>query len=273
MPPASTINIGTLQPSTMPGFSKVEITVSNDGHTSRPIQFLLSDDGKTLEQVSTYDISADPRTSIPYLGRPSRGGAADAPVIIVGFDDLECPYCARLHASIFPAIQQRYGDKVHIVYRDYPLDMHPWAMRAAVDVNCLAEQSPEAYWSSVDTIHAQASKIGTTPGEAKSSPTLDVADKQLDQIVRENGAKQKVDTTKLDACIAKQDTTGVEENVHLAQSLNLMSTPSLFINGDKVDGAVPIEFIFSVIDKAMLAQGVQPPAPYVPPAAENAKKS
>ena len=50
----------------------------------------------------------------------------------VGFDDLECPYCAKMHQQLFPALTQRYKDQIHIVYRDFPLDQHPWAMRAAI---------------------------------------------------------------------------------------------------------------------------------------------
>ncbi len=250
----------------MQGFSTVTVSFTNEGRTSHSIDFLVSDDGKTMEQVTTFDMAADPRTSISADGRPSRGGPDSAPVLIVGFDDLECPFCARLHAEIFPAITDRYGDKVHIVYRDYPLEMHPWAMHAAVDVNCLAAQSPTGYWNAVDRIHAMASEVGADPRDAKADKTLDRATAQLDIAVREEGEKQKVDMTKLNACLTKQDTTEVEKSKKLAEGLNLQSTPILFINGDKVDGAVPLEFIFGVIDTAMKAEGVTPPAPYVAPA-------
>ena len=54
-------------------------------------------------------------------GRPARGGPANAPVMIVGYDDLECPYCAQMNAEIFPALLDRYKDQVRVVYRDFPL--------------------------------------------------------------------------------------------------------------------------------------------------------
>ncbi len=265
LPPMATVTLSGLQPSNVSGFSKLYATLSSEGNVSRPIEFLLSDDGNTLEQVTTFDISASPRTGIPYTHRPSRGGAENAPVIIVGFDDLECPYCARLHASIFPAITNRYGNKIHVVYHDYPLEIHPWAMRAAVDVNCLAPQSDTAYWSAVDRVHAEASTIGMDPKDAKAERTMARASDQLDAITREEGHKAKLDANKIDDCIHKQDQTNINDEVHLAQSLSLGSTPVLFINGNKVEGALPIEYIFSVIDKALVAQGVTPPAPYVPP--------
>jgi protein-disulfide isomerase len=270
LPPGSVVQISPAVASDVPNYYTIMVAVQNDGKVSRPIQFLISADGKSLAQFTKYDISADPRLLMSDVGRPARGGPETAPVIIVGFDDLECPDCARLHASIFPAITNRYGDKVRIVYKDFPLDMHPWAMRAAIDVNCLVPLSGQAYWSAVDQIHADASKIGDnkTPGKDdkdKDEKTVARANDQLDQIVREQGAAQKVNMISLDACIKKQDATEVEASKKQATDLNLASTPTLFINGDKIDGAVPIEFIFSVIDSSLRAENVVPPPPYVAP--------
>jgi protein-disulfide isomerase len=215
--------------------------------------------------MTKYDLTPDPRAYVSAAGRPARGGPENAPVLIVGFDDLECPFCARLHATIFPAIEQRYGNNVRIVYRDYPIEQHPWAMRGAVDVNCLAAQSPTGYWNAVDYIHAHETEIGTPTGDGPKDKSLAVANEQLDKLTRQQGEFQKVDMTKLNACIAKQDTTEMEKSRQLGTALNVDSTPTLFINGDKIDGAVPIEFIFKVIDNALLAEGKTPPPPYAPP--------
>ncbi len=272
LPPGSTITVGPASASELPGYDTVAVSFTNDGKTSHPINFLISTDGKTLGQFSKYDISPDPRSLLSAEGRPARGGPASAPVLIVGFDDLECPYCARLHQTIFPAITQRYGDKVRVVYKDFPLDQHPWAMRAAVDVNCLGAQSTPGYWNVVDYIHAHASDIGapTTAVNPDLAPTpektLALANTQIDNLTREQGKFQKVDATKLDACLAKQDTASIVASRKLGETLNVDSTPSLFINGDKIDGALPIQFIFSIIDDALRAENVTPPPPYVAPA-------
>lgn len=281
LPPGSTVNVGTPTTAELPGYVTVPITVSTEGNTSRPISFLLSSDGKTLAQFNKFDISADPRNLLSAEGRPARGGPASAPVVIVGFDDLQCPYCARLHNEIFPALTARYGDKVSFVYKDYPLiEIHPWAMRAAVDVNCLGAQSTTGYWNAVDYIHAHAGEFGkadpatpnkptATPSPAEAAPerTVARADEQLDKAVREQAKSQKVDIAKLDACMAKQDTANVEASRQLGTKMGVDSTPSLFINGDKIDGAVPLPFIFGVIDDALRAEGVTPPPPYVEPTA------
>jgi protein-disulfide isomerase/uncharacterized lipoprotein YbaY len=266
LPPIATVHVGPRTPSDVPGYDNIAVTFSAEGKTSRPVNFLLSTDGKTIAQFSRYDISADPRTLVSGEGRPARGGPATAPVLIVGFDDLECPYCARLHESLFPALTQRYGDKVRIVYKDFPLEQHPWAMRAAVDVNCLGAQSPQGYWNLVDYVHAHASEIGADPKDPKADKTLPRANDQLDKLTRDQGQFQKVDMPKLDACIAKQDTSAVEASRKIGEGLGLDSTPTLFVNGEKLDGAVPLEFLFTEIDDSLRAEGVTPPPPYVAPA-------
>jgi protein-disulfide isomerase len=267
LPPGSVVHVGPAEPSEFTGFDTVAVTVTTQGQTSKPISFLLSRDGKTLAQLTKWELPADPRALVSDAGRPARGGPENAPVLIVGFDDLECPFCARLHATIFPALTARYGDMVRIVYKDFPLDsIHPWAMHAAVDVNCMAAQSAPAYWNLVDTIHARASQIGEGTAEEKDkAPTLVRADAELDRLTREQGAKSKADLTKLDACIAKQDTSEVTASKKVADKLNLDSAPTLFINGDKIDGALPAEFIFARVDDALRVAGVTPPPPYVAP--------
>lgn len=267
LPPGSMVEIGPRMPSEMAGYDQITVSFSAEGKSSHPVNFLLSKDGKTLAQFSKFDISADPRTMISADGRPARGGPASAPVVIVGFDDLECPFCARLHENIFPAITARYGDKVRFVYKDFPLDQHPWAMRAAVDVNCLGEQSTPGYWNLVDYIHAHAPDIGGDPKDPKAEKTLPRADEQLDTLTKQQGQFQKADMPKLEACLTKQDTAGIEASKKVGTSLGIDSTPTLFINGDKIDGAVPLDFLFGEIDKALRAEGVQPPPPYVAPAA------
>jgi len=265
LPPGSTVNVGPRTHSDMAGYDMVAVTIVNEGQVSHPIDFLLSADGKTLAQFTRYDIAADPRALVSADGRPSRGGPATAPVLIVGFDDLECPYCARLHASIFPAILDRYGDKVHIVYKDFPLEQHPWAMHAAVDVNCLAAQSPNGYWNLVDGIHAHASDITAAAQAGDKDKAVDIANAQVDRLTLEQGKFQQVDLSKLNVCLQLQDTKAIDASVKLATSLGVDSTPALFINGAKIDGAVPLEFIFDAIDEALRAENVTPPPPYVAP--------
>jgi protein-disulfide isomerase len=259
IPPDYDIQIGLRTRSEVPGFDAINVTFVTKGKSSKPVTFLLSTDGKTLAQFNKYDISKDPKLLVSGEGRPSRGGPANAPVLIVGFDDLECPYCAKMHQALFPALTERYKNQIHIVYRDFPLDQHPWAMRAAIDTNCVGALSPAGYWNLVDYIHAHASEIG---GEEKS---LAKANDMLDSLSRDEGKRQKLNIDTLNACIAKQDDTAVKASMKLGESLGVDSTPALFINGEKLEGALPLEFVYRMIDNALIASGQTPPPP--PPAA------
>lgn len=258
VPPGYEIHIGTRTKSDLPGYDAITVTFSAGEKTSRPTVFLLSDDNKTLAEFSKYDISKDPKELVSADGRPGRGGPPNAPVVIVGFDDLECPFCAKMHAQLFPALTERYGDKIHIVYRDFPLDQHPWAMRAAIDVNCVGAHSSEGYWNLVDYIHAHAGEMG---GESKS---LAEANKTLDSLTRDEGKRQKLDPTALDACIAKQDDTAVKTEIKQGEALGVGATPALFINGEKLEGAEPLSYVYRMIDSALVAAGQTPPPPPAP---------
>jgi protein-disulfide isomerase len=259
IPPDYDIQIGPRTKSDVPGFDAINVTFTADGKTSKPVTFLLSTDGKTLAQFSKYDISKDPKLLVSGDGRPARGGPPNAPVLIVGFDDLECPYCAKMHQQLFPALIQRYKDQIHVVYRDFPLDQHPWAMRAAIDANCVGAQSAIGYWNLVDYIHANASDMGGT------EKSLAKANDTLDSLTREEGKRQKLNADALNACIAKQDDSAIKASMKLGESLGVEATPALFINGEKVEGALPLEFVYRMIDNALIASGQTPPPP--PPAA------
>ena len=258
VPPNYDIQIGPRTKSDVPGFDQIVVIFTAEGQASKPIEFLLSNDGKTLAQFSKYDISKDPKELVSAEGRPARGGAAGAPVVIVGFDDLECPYCARMHAELFPALTARYKDQVRIVYRDFPLDQHPWAMRAAINANCVAAQSPTGYWNLVDYIHAHAGELGGT------DKSLAKANETLDTLAREEGKRQNLNMAALNACIAKQDDTAVKASMKTAEELGVDSTPALFINGEKLEGAVPLEYVYKMIDNALTASGQTPPPPPAP---------
>jgi protein-disulfide isomerase len=262
VPPDYAIHIGPRTRSEVPGFDEVAVTFESNGRESKPLPFLLSSDGKTLAQFTKFDISKDPKQLVSQANRPARGGPANAPVLIVGFDDLECPYCSRMHSQLFPALTARYKDQVRIVYRDFPLDQHPWAMRAAIDTNCLSTQSGEGYWKLVDYIHAHAAEMG---GDDKS---LAKANATLDSLTVDEGKRQKVDEAALNACIAKQDDSVVKASMKEAEALGVDSTPALFINGEKLAGAVPLEYVYRMIDEALVAAGqTPPPPPPVTPAA------
>ena len=246
------VKVGDRSPSKITGYDALPVTLTR-GTRTMVVHFLISKDNKTLARLETFDLNKNPALSIDVAGRPIRGNP-NAKVTVINFDDLECPFCARMHHSLFPSTMERYGDKVRFIYKDDPLvQIHPWAMHAAVDANCIAAQNGGAYWQYVDYLHSHGQEVtGETRDIKKSFATLD-------RLAREQGDKAKLDAAKLDACIAKQDETQVLASAKEAESLGVDGTPALFVEGERINGAVPKEQLWMVIDRALRAAGETPP--------------
>jgi protein-disulfide isomerase len=246
------VTVGGRKPSDLPGFDKLQVTFSK-GERNTTTDFLISTDNKTLARLERFDLNNIPAQKIPVAGRPIRGNPA-AKVTVINFDDLECPYCARMHQQLFPQTLDHYKDLVRFVYKDDPLvDMHPWAMHAAVDANCIADQNQSAYWGYVDYLHAHGQDVSGSDRDVKKS------DAMLDKIAREQGKIFALDPVKLDACLEKQDETAVRESMKQAEALGVEGTPFTFIDGERINGAQPVEQVWTVIDRALRAAGVEPP--------------
>ena len=256
------VTIGARKPSTFAGYDTLPVTFSH-ADKKQEVEFLISTDGKKLVRLDTYDLTKDSMSSIDIAGRPVRGNPA-AKVTIVNFDDLECPYCARMHQSLFPSTLARYKDQVRFVYKDFPLEeIHPWALHASVDANCLAAQSGDVYWNYVDYLHSHGEEVsGPDRNQTRSFAALD-------RIARQEATVGQLDNAKLDACLQKQDETEVNSSLKEASTLGLEGAPALFINGERINGALPEEQVWMVIDRALRAAGEKPPpepaaAPAVP---------
>jgi len=270
VPSEYSVAIGPKTKSAFTGYDTVPITFALPSKpTAKPttVDFLLSQDGKTLARLQKFDLTKDPANVAQLANRPVRG-TDTAKVTIVNFDDLECPYCARMHQELFPQTIDHYKGLIKVVYKDDPLvDLHPWAMHAAVDANCLADQNGAAYWAYVDYVHSH--------GEEISGPNRDPANANLtlDKVAREQGVKANVNATTLDACLQKQDNGAVLASMKEAEGLNIDGTPTLFVNGERISGAEPVDRVWAVIDRALEAEGQKPPPATQTPAGANAAKS
>jgi protein-disulfide isomerase len=253
IPPEVSVTLGQRTSSNISGYDTLPITLSNSS-TKKVIDFLISTDNQKLARLETFDLAKNPVFNIDIAGRPIRGNP-DAKVTIINFDDLECPYCARMHTSLFPATMDRYKDKVRFVYKDDPLtQMHPWAMHAAVDANCLAAQSSLVYWNFVDYVHSHGQEVN---GEDRN---ITKSFSALDRIARDEAALAKLDSAKVEACIQKQDETQVRASAKEAEALGIDGTPAVFVDGERINGAVPAEQVWLAIDRALRADGIELPA-------------
>ena len=262
VPPDYSVTLGARGPSQISGYETLPVTLSR-GAKGQKVDFLISTDSKTLARLEKFDLATDPVFSIDIAGRPIRGNP-EAKVTVINFDDLECPFCARLHQSLFPNTLARYKDQVRFVYKDNPLpaEMHPWAMHAAVDANCIAAQNGTVYWQYVDYLHNHGDEVA---GPDRNLPRSFAA---LDRIARQEATLGKLDSSQLDACLAKQDESEVRASLREAESLKVESAPAVFVDGERFDGAIPEEQLWLVIDRALRAAGQEPPA--APPAPQPA---
>ena len=252
LPPTVDLSVGNRYPSEIPGFDLLHVVFSQ-GERHRTNDFLISKDGNSLVRWLKIDVSPDPMSQIDLKGRPVRGNK-DAKVTIVSFDDFECPYCSKMHRTLFPDLAKTYGDRIRIFYKDYPLsEIHPWSIHAAVDANCLAAQNNDAYWEFTDMVHGDQKKIdGDRKDKIKSTDALD-------KLASEIGNKYFVNPSQLQQCIQKQDETAVRASMAEGDKLGVNATPTLFINGERMEGAAPEENLRTVIDNALRAAGVEPP--------------
>jgi len=259
LPPEIAVTIGARKPGQIPGYDELPVTLAH-GSKTQVIDFLISADGKTLAHLEKFDLINDPIFSINVAGRPIRGNPA-AKVTVVSFDDLECPWCGAMHQTLFPATLERYKGIVRFIYLDHPLvEIHPWAMHAAVNANCLAAQNGEAYWAYVDYIHSHGQEV---TGEDRS---LAKSNDALNRIARQMATLNKLDSSVLDACLARQDETPIRNSMKIAESLRIEGAPALFVEGERISGALPQDQIWIVIDRALRAAGVEPPPTPAPPA-------
>lgn len=248
--------LGPVKPSDFPNYDALTITFDG-GDKKQTYDFLLAKDGKTLLRMTKLDLSRDPYAEvmkkIDVSGRPTRGNAK-AKVIAINYDDFECPFCSRMHQTLFPDLLKEYGDRVEFIYKDFPLaEIHPWATHAAVNANCLAAQSQEAYWDFADYIHANQKEVNSEKGH-------DGQFAALDRLTMEQGQKHNLDGPKLQACIKAQQDDKVKASVHEGEALGVEATPTMFVNGEQVDGALSISELRAVLDRALVQAGETPPA-------------
>ncbi len=248
VPPEVHVLVGAPSPSSdFPSYDSLTVTIQGD-ERKQDLTFLISKDRSSMMRMTKFDLSKDPfaetMSKIDVSGRPTRGAKASK-VVVVNFDDFECPFCSRMHQTLFPTIFKEYGDRVTFIYKDYPLvEIHPWATHAAVDANCLVAQNNDAYWDFADYIHANQHEVSNekTPGARLEA---------LDKLALLQGQKHNLDVVKLQSCIKAQDESAVKASMKEAEGVGVEATPTLFVNGQKIDGAVPIGELRAALDSAL----------------------
>ena len=177
-----------------------------------------------------------PRVQVEAAG-PSRGSAS-APVTIVEFSDFECPFCGRAVETL-QQIEKTYGDRVRIVFRDYPLIMHRTAKRAAEAAHCADEQGK--FWPMHDRLFSKGGPI-------------------TDADIARFAQQAKLDQNAFETCLGSgKYKEAWKPSQDEGTRVGVTSTPSFFINGRMIVGAPPYEAFARIIDEELAS--TTPPKP------------
>jgi protein-disulfide isomerase len=170
------------------------------------------------------------RSAIATIGAPTRG-PADAPVTIVEFSDFHCPYCRQVQ-PVLDQVRRKYGNRVKLVFRDYPIDvLHPQARAVAEAARCATEQG--RFWEFHDLVF-------------KGSPDATAA--LLDGYAKSLG----LDTAAFASCrTSGKYKAAVTSSTDEGAELGITGTPTFFINGRMVVGALPLDAFSKVIDEEL----------------------
>ena len=203
----------------------------------RIVEFLKQQKAGERQQAFVEELKAKYKTTInlkpPVVevstaGRPARG-PDKAPITIIAFSDYQCPYCKRAHTTV-EQVMKTYGDKVKLVYRDYPLPFHENARPAALAAACANAQGK--FWEYHQKLWAAS----------------DLSTEKLKAMAGEVGMDQK----KFDECLAKQEFKAViDKDIADGAAVGVTGTPAFFINGRMLSGAQPFERFKEVIDEEL----------------------
>jgi protein-disulfide isomerase len=155
-------------------------------------------------------------------------------VTIVEFSDFQCPYCSRLTPTL-EQVMSKYGNKVRIVFRQFPLPIHDKAAKAAEAALCANEQGK--FWEMHDAMFKDQGGLAV------------------------DGLKTKAATLGLNAqsfnsCLdSGKETPAVQADLKAGQQAGVQGTPAMFVNGRFINGAQPYETIAGIIDDELKRKG------------------
>lgn len=184
-----------------------------------------------LKEKHGYTSRIEPlRVEVEADGHPSKG-PADAPVTIVEFSDFECPFCSRVLPTL-DQVMDKYGDKVRLVFRQFPLvSIHPRAFKAAEASLCADDQGK--FWEMHDAMFREQRNLG-------------------DEQLKEKAARLGLDTETFNDCLdSGRYEKQVNDDLRDGQKLGVTGTPAAFINGRFLSGAVPYDEFARLIEEEL----------------------
>ncbi len=167
------------------------------------------------------------------VGNAPFAGDKDAKVVIVEFSDFQCPFCAK-GAELLKKVKEKYGKKVKVSFKQFPLPFHNHAEQAAVASLCANEQSSESFWKMHDEMFANQETALDPEGLKKTAKKIGLKTDLFEKCLAENKFLAQV----------KAD---MEEG----KKIGVKSTPTFYVNGQLVSGAQPMDVFSEIIDEEL----------------------
>lgn len=209
-------------------FDKVQDTIVQGVTSQRRREAMGSIIEDIKSQAGVKVMLHAPKVQVAAEG-PAKGPKT-AKVTIVEFSDFQCPYCSR-GKKVMEEVVAKYGDKVRLVFRDFPLDFHDKAQKAAEAGQCANDQGK--FWAMHDWMfdNQQSLDIPALKGAAKT---------------------MGMDSTAFDSCLdSGKHAALIKKNTKDGQEAGVRGTPAFFVNGVFLSGALPFEKFKTEIDRAL----------------------
>jgi protein-disulfide isomerase len=237
--PQLTWKISSIVPAPVPGLAEVSVVLASP-QGQQLSRFFVTADGAHALTGDIIPFGAQPfapaRKALEKgITGPTRG-PKDAPATVVEFGDLQCPACKAAQ----PAIEALMAAEpnVRLVFQNFPLEMHNWAAKGAAYADCVGRASNEAFWKFVSKTY-----------ETQADITAENADEKLTAIADGAGVKG----ADIAACAAAPDTKArVDASVAFGKSMEVTSTPTLFINGRRIGNVsqIPADVLKQLVEFA-----------------------
>ncbi len=186
----------------------------------------LADDLRKANNVKI--LFHEPRKQVEAVG-PSRG-PENAKVTIVEFSDFQCPFCSRVHDTV-EQVMEAYPGKVRLVFRQFPLEFHPKAPKAAEAALCAHEQGQ--FWQYHDVLFKNQNKLE-------------------EDDLKAHAASLGLDAAKFADCLSSgRMKKTIETDQEAGRKVGVSGTPAFFINGQPLSGAQPLSAFKEVIDQEL----------------------
>jgi protein-disulfide isomerase len=246
-----TWKIADIRPSDAAGLAKVTIVVSSPQGQQPSVLYVTSDGQHALSgeliPFGTRPFEADRKQLQKGVTGPARG-PANAPAMIVEFSDMQCPHCKDAQ----PVLEKLMAEEpnVRLVFQNFPLAIpaHDWAAKGAAYADCVGQTSNDAFWKFIHDVY-----------EAQTAITAANADEKLTALADQEGVKGADIAT----CAAQPDTTArVQQSVALGKAVKITGTPTLFVNGRKIENVsgIPYDVFKKLVDFAVKDAADQPAA-------------